>query len=208
MAENKGAAQKNQAYAISDVEGTRKLYADWATTYDADTTEGMGYVAPDVVAELAAEFLDKGTPVLDLACGTGQLGVHLRRLGFSTIDGLDLSPEMLAVAEGLGIYRSLGEIDMTQPYPLKEGSVEALTCCGIFGPSVIGPEHLAFLAPPMVSGARAVISINGKGYEERPFEDALEALFDDGMFRQIYRGFNDYLPKEGIDALYVVLERF
>ena len=44
MAENKGAAQKNQAYAISDVEGTRKLYADWATTYDADTTEGMGYV--------------------------------------------------------------------------------------------------------------------------------------------------------------------
>lgn len=208
MAENKGAAQKNQAYAINDVEGTRKLYADWATTYDADTTEGMGYVAPDVVAELAAEFLDKGTPVLDLACGTGQLGVHLRRLGFSTIDGLDLSPEMLAVAEGLDIYRSLGEIDMTQPYPLKEGSVEALTCCGIFGPSVIGPEHLAFLAPPMVSGARAVISINGKGYEERPFEDALEALFDDGLFREIYRGFNDYLPKEGIDALYVVLERF
>ena len=51
MAENKGAAQKNQAYAISDVEGTRKLYADWATTYDADTTEGMGYVAPDVVAD-------------------------------------------------------------------------------------------------------------------------------------------------------------
>jgi SAM-dependent methyltransferase len=208
MAENQGAANKNKAYAISDVEGTRKLYAEWAENYDKDTTEGMGYVAPVVVADLSAEFLDKGTPVLDLACGTGQLGVELKERGFSIMDGLDLSPEMLAVAEALGIYRNLGEIDMTQPYDLPEGSVEALTCCGIFGPSVIGPEHLVHLAAPMKSGARAVLSINGKGYEERPFEEALEALFDDGLFREIYRGFNDYLPKEDIDALYVVLERF
>ena len=66
MAENKGASNKNQAYAISDVEGTRKLYAGWADSYDSDTTEGMGYVAHKVVADLAAEFLDKGTPVLDI----------------------------------------------------------------------------------------------------------------------------------------------
>lgn len=208
MAENKGAANKNQAYAINDVEGTRKLYAGWADTYDSDTTEGMGYVAHKVVADLAAEFLDKGTPVLDVACGTGMLGAELRERGFSIIDGLDLSPEMLAKAEALGVYRKLGELDMTRAYDIEDGTVEALTCCGIFGPSVIGPEHLVHLAAPMKSGARAVISINGKGYEERPFEDALEALFDDGLFREIYRGFNDYLPKEDIDALYVVLERF
>jgi len=208
MAENKGSANKNQAYAISDVEGTRKLYAGWADTYDSDTTEGMGYVAHKVIADLSAEFLDKGTPVLDLACGTGMLGTALREYGFSIIDGLDLSPEMLAKARELGVYRNLGELDMTQPYDIEAGSVEALTCCGIFGPSVIGPEHLIHLAPPLKAGARAVISINGKGYEERPFEEALEALFDDGLFREIYRGFNDYLPKEDIDALYVVLERF
>ena len=145
MAENRGSVHKNQAYAINDVEGTRKLYAGWADTYDSDTTEGMGYVAHQVVADLSAEFLDKGTPVLDLACGTGMLGSALQELGFSIIDGLDLSPEMLAKARELGVYRTLGELDMTQPYTIEEGSVEALTCCGIFGPSVIGPEHLVHL---------------------------------------------------------------
>ena len=58
MSENQGSAHKNKAYAISDVEGTRKLYAEWAENYDKDTTQGMGYVAPVVVADLAAEFPD------------------------------------------------------------------------------------------------------------------------------------------------------
>ena len=114
---------------------------------------------------------------------------------------------MLAVAEKLGVYESLGEVDMTKPYEGKLEAYEALICCGIYGPSIIGPEHLPFLADPLKSGGRAVISINGKGLRERPFEEALEALYDEGLMGEIFSSMDDYLPKEDVDALYVVLEK-
>ncbi len=47
----------------------------------------------DRVAELA-----RGPNVLDLGCGTGNLTMRLARLGLRVV-GIDLSPEMLAVAE-------------------------------------------------------------------------------------------------------------
>ena len=38
----------------------------------------------------------------------------LRELGVTTIDGIDLSPEMLAVAAGTGAYRNLTVADLNQ----------------------------------------------------------------------------------------------
>jgi ubiquinone/menaquinone biosynthesis C-methylase UbiE len=45
--------------------------------------------------------------VLDFARGTGRIGVWVKDQGVAVIDGVDLTPAMLAVARRKDIYRSL-----------------------------------------------------------------------------------------------------
>lgn len=42
-----------------------------------------------------------------MGCGTELLGARLGELGYTSIHGVDYSPEMLGVAERTGAYRSL-----------------------------------------------------------------------------------------------------
>jgi len=72
---------------------TAYLHRDFARFYDW-TYEGM---TEDIPFYLQAAR-DYGSPLLELACGTGRLTIPLARAGF-TITGLDLSPEMLAIAQ-------------------------------------------------------------------------------------------------------------
>jgi predicted TPR repeat methyltransferase len=50
--------------------------------------------------------------VLDVGCGTGLAGEALAALGFAVVDGLDISPEMMAVAMARGAYRQCLQADL------------------------------------------------------------------------------------------------
>ena len=107
----------NNAYGTKDTNSTRKLYDDWAASYDAEIAEN-GYATPGRCAAALAQFTqDQNAPVLDFGCGTGLSGLALKLAGFSVIDGLDLSPEMLAKARDKGIYRRLA----VSPVPRRNG---------------------------------------------------------------------------------------
>lgn len=71
---------------------TAYLHRDFARFYDWNY-EGM---TEDIPFYLQAAR-DCGSPLLELACGTARLTIPLARASF-TITGLDLSPEMLAIA--------------------------------------------------------------------------------------------------------------
>lgn len=62
----------------------REAYKAWARSYDKDTVEGMGYIAPAVSADKLAEYLARDATILDAGCGTGLAGVELARRGFKT----------------------------------------------------------------------------------------------------------------------------
>lgn len=52
--------------------------------------------------------------MLDLACGTGRIGLWLRRhYSAADIDGVDITPEMLDVARSRGVYRNLRIADVS-----------------------------------------------------------------------------------------------
>ena len=50
---------------------------------------------------------DKSVKILDVAAGTGRVGEYLHQLGYSNIDGTDISSKMLEKAKEKNVYQRL-----------------------------------------------------------------------------------------------------
>jgi predicted TPR repeat methyltransferase len=142
-----------KARALSSVEENEALYRQWAATYDRDVFDTLGFTGSDRIAGLLASYLStRSTEVIDLGCGTGAVGVRLAALGFERIDGVDLSPEMLAVARAKGVYRSLATMDLTKPITATRHYAAAISA-GTFTSGHVGPFAIAEIVKLLAPGA-------------------------------------------------------
>ncbi len=120
----------------------REGYDRWARTYE-DTVEDAMDLA--LLERVAVDWSEVGR-VADLGCGTGRTGAWLKARGVGEIDGVDLSPGMLAAARDRGVYRSLGEGEVGAT-GLASEVYDLVVCCLV-------DEHLADLAPLYAEAAR------------------------------------------------------
>jgi predicted TPR repeat methyltransferase len=142
------------ARSVGTVDALRSLYRDWAADYDRDVFESAGVIGTDTIARLFAEHVtDRNVSILDLGCGTGAAGTALRSMGFTTIDGVDISPEMLAVAASKGGYRNLAEADLNSSFVLPAAPYDVSICAGTFVHGHVGPEALAPITAALADGA-------------------------------------------------------
>jgi malonyl-CoA O-methyltransferase len=80
--------------------GVRDAYARLADTYQADAHNPFLRLEQATMLELLPDVA--GKTALDVACGTGRYLEILRARGAARTVGVDLSPEMLREARGLG----------------------------------------------------------------------------------------------------------
>lgn len=170
-------ADLDTAYALRSPEDNRRYYADWATRYDADFAQAMAYRQPSRVADAFIGAGGKG-PVLDVGAGTGLLGVALAAQGIAPLDGIDISPEMLAVARAKGCYRHLTVADLTQPLPPLSAPCNGIVSSGTFTHGHLGPEVLEPLIAIAAPGAVFAFSVHEGVWLARGFAAALAALAD------------------------------
>ena len=109
----------------SNPESIIPYYAKWSETYDEDVIDG--YVGIGLISDLLHQYLqsiecqltDKkpaSLRIADVGCGTGLGGKSLTALGYSNIDGFDLSPEMIEKARESGWYTELFDgVNINQP---------------------------------------------------------------------------------------------
>ncbi|MGO4870515.1 MAG: tetratricopeptide repeat protein [Roseiarcus sp.] len=83
----------------------------FAESFDKQLVDVLGYQVPERLAQLVAAAGKDLPRAVDLGCGTGLAGPHLRAAR-SRLVGVDLSPRMLAKAADRRVYDSLVETDM------------------------------------------------------------------------------------------------
>jgi len=107
-----------QAHAIktaqrSDPGYVRHLFDQFSADYDLRMRQHLHYAAPEILLGLAAMVMPgrENMRVLDLGCGTGLAGEVFKKLA-SRLDGVDLSPAMIAKARARGLYDHLEIADL------------------------------------------------------------------------------------------------
>ena len=161
-------------YGEKDSEEVRLTYREWADTYDSDLLQEFGYQAPDAAVEALQKHLPSlDSAILDMGCGTGLVGELLHDLGYRHLDGLDLSPEMLEKAEARGVYRALGEADLTHTLTL-EPIYDAVICVGVFSHQRRQPFDLVKLFAGLKAGGALIATVNGKGWRDIGWEMLLD----------------------------------
>ncbi|MBV9903746.1 MAG: methyltransferase [Alphaproteobacteria bacterium] len=97
----------------SDAGYVRHLFDQFSADYDARMRGQLRYQAPEVLRELASmTMFGRGNLIaLDLGCGTGLAAQAFADMT-AAIDGIDLSPAMIAKARARGLYRDLKVADI------------------------------------------------------------------------------------------------
>ncbi|MDF0600408.1 class I SAM-dependent methyltransferase [Psychromarinibacter sp. C21-152] len=184
----------DRAYEIHGPDDARTLYDAWAETYDASFGAGWGYVAPREIAALFAAEASENQPVLDIGAGTGLVAAHLDAF---TVDGIDIAPEMLAIAERKGLYRRRILGDLTRPLQMPDGVYGGVISSGTFTHGHVGPEALPELLRVTRPGALFVCGTIPSVYDGMGFGSALALLVAQGRITPV--DFRDIPIYEGAD---------
>lgn len=165
-----------RAYRLQTPQDNVDLYRDWAQSYDTDFAGPMDYRLPANTAAVLADRWAGEAPVLDVGAGTGLVGEALAGAGVGPVDALDISPEMLAVAAGKGVYRHCIVGDLTARVPIADASYGAIVSAGTFTCGHVGPEGLDECLRVARTGALFAISVNPDHWRDRGFEARFAAL--------------------------------
>ena len=196
----------DRAYALEGTTEARELYDEWAERFDADVTdESQGYVAHRLAAETVARVAGVEGEILDAGCGTGLVGVELAALGARSIDGVDLSPGMLAKARETGVYRHLEPADLTHPLPTPADAYDVLVCVGTLTHGHVGPGALGEFTRLTRPGGMIVATVLDDLWESAGFRAEAERLDQMGLVEVREADLVDYRPGAGVSARMLVL---
>ncbi len=88
----KDVGNKIPIYKLKDTDQVMKYYDEWGdgNKYDKDMVD-WNYTGPKETTKVFSEFQkNKDAKIYDAGCGTGLVGVELKKYGFKNFHGADL----------------------------------------------------------------------------------------------------------------------
>ena len=162
-------------------------YDKWADDYEeVHATTGLLELNKNCTNTLAKYLVGKDLDILDVACGTGLTGEYLHKLGYTRIDGVDGSNNMMKKAHEKKIYASLkqGRITRTESLPCSPNTYDGIICVAAIARNAIDMEYaLRDFVRISKPGGIVTYTINHEGL---PFMEEHGKLMQDGTIEMLY----------------------
>ncbi|XP_019630926.1 PREDICTED: Williams-Beuren syndrome chromosomal region 27 protein-like [Branchiostoma belcheri] len=189
------------------------MYKTWAEVYDKDM-ESDGYTGYRKVVRVLAESQGerRDIRVLDVAAGTGLCGQELSKLGFSNIDALDASQDMLDVAKTKNVYKNfIKEFLGTNQLDIDADSYDAVIGSGLFANGHVKPDCLEQLIRIVKPGGMICLAVREERLRTnedcKDLKPRMTALQSEGLWERVFHetfpGYSTGL--DGVVYLYKVL---
>ena len=197
----------------------RKIYKNFAPSYESRMLDDLKYVGPErMLQAITAVIGDRcGLSVLDLGCGSGLVGACLTKRAAELI-GVDMSPEMVALARARNIYDKLDIAEITEWLDRGQTLFDLVVSCdcliyfGDLGPitrsSARRLKSGGFFAMSMECGDRYPFHLTDTGrYKHHP-DHIREVAANSGLtVAQLDESFLRMEYDEKVKGLYAVLSK-
>ena len=196
------------AYDLDDEAGMVEFYQKWAADYDHQMLDELGYISPTKIAQLLSEHLpDTASTVFDVGCGTGLTCVFLAKRGYTNLDGIDLSPDMVRVASERGIYRELLVGDVNQALKRDDASYDAVISSGTFTHGHVGAEPLDEIFRILRPGGILACTVHQDLWVSMGFEARFKALVEQGVASLVSSQMGSYYKDAPVEGWFCVYRK-
>ena len=144
--------------------------------------------------------------IVDIGCGTGLSGFALKKNGFKSIDGLDLSEEMLKIAEKKKIYQSLFNFDLNNLTDFNN-KYDAIIAAGVISPKHANPDTILSSYPILKKKGLMIFSINDHALNDSLFFSSINKIIQNSNFILLDQIYGDHIKELNLKSSIFVLQK-
>ena len=196
----KDVGNKIPIYKLKTTSEVMKYYDEWGDKdkYNKDMVD-WNYTGPKETVEIFNKYQkNKNILIFDAGCGTGLVGIELKKYGFENFHGADLSQTLLdTVPENL--YQKLEKVDLNQKISSDDNYYDAVMCVGTFTFGHVKPNALDEFVRITKSGGLICFTINEGIHEEYGFDKKIENL-KNNKWEELEFFKSDYIASKDVNA--------
>ena len=206
----KDVGNKIPIYKLKKTVEVMNYYDEWGegNKYDKDMID-WNYTGPKETVEVLNKYQKKkNIKIYDAGCGTGLVGVELKKYGFKDFCGADLSRKLLDLVPN-GLYQKLVKSDLNKPILEDENIYDVVMCVGTFTFGHVKPHALDEFLRITKKGGLICFTINEGIHEEYGFDSKIKELLEKNKWKELEFFKSDYIASKDVNAwlgLYEVIK--
>ena len=197
----KDVGNKIPIYKLKTTDEVMKYYDEWGDKdkYNKDMVD-WNYTGPKETAEIFNKYeKNKDTLIFDAGCGTGLVGMELKKYSFKNFHGADLSQTLLDTVPK-DLYQKLVKVDLNKPIEVKDNFYGGVMCVGTFTFGHVKPNALDEFIRITKPGGLICFTINEGIHEEYGFDKKIISLNEKNKWREIEFFKSDYIASKDVNA--------
>ena len=197
----KDVGNKIPIYKLKTTDEVMKYYDEWGISnkYDQDMVNWK-YSGPRETVEVFKKYAkNKDIKIYDAGCGTGLVGVELKKFGYHNYDGADLSQKLLDLVPK-GLYQKLSRVDLNKDIKVQDNTYDAVMCVGTFTFGHVKPPALGEFIRIVKDKGLICFTINEGIYEEYGFDKKIKELSNAKQWtiKEFFK--SDYIKSKNVNA--------
>jgi ubiquinone/menaquinone biosynthesis C-methylase UbiE len=178
-----------------------KYYDEWGkeNKYNKDMF-AWNYTGPKETVETFKEFAtNKDSIIFDAGCGTGLVGLELKKFGYKNFHGADLSQKLLDTVPD-NLYQKLIKVDLNKPIAVQDNFYDAVMCVGTFTFGHVKPQALDEFVRITKKGGLICFTINEGIYIDYGFDKKIKTLNEENKWSELKFFKSDYIASKDVNA--------